>query len=148
MYFEIHSIEMKIAIPHWQGRISPVFDVARNVLLIETDGHAEASRQDVVFDPAGLFPLRVRQLARTGAEVLICGAISRPLESAIRAEGIDVIPHICGEISSVLNAFLQGQLNQSQNTFLMPGCRGRGMGRRLRHRGGRCRRGNRGGNYA
>ena len=26
---------MKVAIPHWQGRISPVFDVAGNVLVVE-----------------------------------------------------------------------------------------------------------------
>jgi len=34
---------MKIAIPNWQGRVSPVFDVARDVLLVDVvDGLAQA----------------------------------------------------------------------------------------------------------
>lgn len=137
---------MKIAIPHWQGRVSPVFDVARNVLLVENVDGVERSRQEVLFDSSGVVPLRVRRLVQTGAEVLICGAISRPLEMAVRAEGIEVIPQTCGQVDCVLDAFLRGQLNTT--TFLMPGCRGRGVGRQLRRRGGRCGRGRRGGQYA
>jgi len=137
---------MKVAIPHWQGRVSPVFDVARNVLLVESSDGAEQSRLDVIFNSDGSFPARVRQLAQTGANVLICGAISRPLEMAILAEGIEVIPQTCGQVESVLDAFLRGQLDQ--NTFLMPGCRGRGLGFQHRRRGGRCRRGRTGDDYA
>ena len=28
---------MKVAVPDWEGRVSPVFDVARQVLLVDLD---------------------------------------------------------------------------------------------------------------
>lgn len=130
-------IVMKVAISHWQGRVSPVFDVARNVLVVETDGGGEQSRREVTFDQAETFPARASRLARTEVNVLICGAISRPLDMAIQALGVEVISQTCGEVECVLRAFMEGQLNS--NSFLMPGCRGRGWGSQHRRRGGRCR---------
>lgn len=121
---------MKVAIPHWQGRVSPVFDVAGNVLVIEIDGGTERTRQEVVFNVDGP-QARAARLTETGTEVLVCGAISKPLEVAVSAAGIEVIPQTCGEVGSVLAAFIDGRL--SQGAFLMPGC----CGRRRRFRGGR-----------
>ena len=121
---------MKVAIPHWQGRVSPVFDVAGNVLVIEIDGGAERARQDVVFNVDG-HQARAARLTETGADVLVCGAISKPLEVAVSAAGIEVMPQTCGEVGSVLAAFIDGRL--SQGAFLMPGC----CGRRRRFQGGR-----------
>jgi predicted Fe-Mo cluster-binding NifX family protein len=63
---------------------------------------------------------RAKQLIRLGANVLICGAISRPLEIALIAGGIEVISFTCGSVEDVLKAFLSGRLNQ--HVFLMPGC--------------------------
>ncbi len=138
------SLEMKIAIPKWQGRVSPVFDVASNVLVVEVDGKAVLSRQDVLFD-AEVLQVRAARLAQTGANVLVCGAISWPLEMAVAAAGVEVIPQICGEVEQVLAAFINGQLDQA--SFLMPGCCGRrrrfqGNGRRA---GQRRRNGKQGG---
>ena len=130
---------MRVAIPHWQGRVSPVFDVAGNVLLVDVADGKEHARQNVAFDTEQP-QARASLLADQGATVLICGAISWPLEMAISAAGIEVIPQTCGAIEQVLAAFLDGQLNQ--DTFLMPGCCGRR--RRMqagRRRGGRCWRG-------
>ncbi|MFW6062431.1 MAG: NifB/NifX family molybdenum-iron cluster-binding protein [Planctomycetota bacterium] len=133
---------IKLAIPHWQGRVSPVFDVAGRVLLVEIDGGQQQARQEFAFtaeDPRG----RAARLAETGADVLVCGAISRPLEMALSAAGIEVIPQICGEVQRVLAAFIDGRL--SGREFLMPGCCGQRRGGRHRcrhgqaigHRGGR-----------
>lgn len=121
---------MKVAIPRWRGRVSPVFDVAGNVLVVEVDDGVERARRDVVFDvedPQG----RAARLTETGANVLVCGAISWPLEMAVSAAGIEVIPQTCGDVECVLTAFIDGRLNQG--AFLMPGC----CGRRRRFQGGR-----------
>jgi predicted Fe-Mo cluster-binding NifX family protein len=135
---------MRIAIPHWQGRVSPVFDVAGNVLLVDVADGKEQARQNVAID-AEQPQARVSLLAGHGATVLICGAISWPLERALAAAGIEVIPQTCGDVEQVLAAFINGRLNQ--DTFLMPGCCGRGgrFGAR-RRRGGRLwRHGQKGG---
>ncbi len=138
---------MKVAIPQWQGRVSPVFDVAGNVLVVEVDGGVEETRRDVVFDveaPQG----RAARLIETGANVLVCGAISWPLEMAVTATGVEVIPQICGDVERVLAAFIDGRLDQG--AFLMPGCCGRRRrfqgGGQGGHRGGQCwRNGQKGG---
>jgi len=76
---------------------------------------------------------RAAFLAGTGVGVLICGAISWPLQMAVSAAGIEVIPQTCGDVEAVLAAFLNGGLNRGG--FLMPGCCGRR--RRFRARRGR-----------
>jgi len=113
---------MKIAIPHWQGRISPVFDVASRLLVIAPDG-----RQDVAIDGGGLHA-RVGQLVELRVELLICSAISGALEMAIEGAGIRVMAGICGPVDEVADAFMRrGRLD---HTFSMPGCK-----RRRRRRG-------------
>ena len=104
-------------------------------MLIETDGGKEVARQDIALradDPQA----RAIQLFDAGAGVLICGAISRPLEFAIAAMGIEVRTQICGNVECVLSAFIDGSLDQA--AFLMPGCCAR-----RRQMGGGQRRGRR-----
>jgi len=111
-----------VAIPHWQGRVSPVFDVAGSVLIVEIDAGRVGRCRDIVLadeDPQD----RAAALTAAGAGVLICGAVSWPLKIALAAAGIEVIPQICGDVESVLAAYLDGGL--ARDDFLMPGCRGR-----------------------
>ena len=124
---------MRVAIPHWQNRVSPVFDVAGNVLMVDVADGREEARRNVAVNVEQPH-LRASLLSQHGATVLICGAISWPLELALNAVGIEVISQTCGDIEQVLSAFINGQLKQ--DAFLMPGC----CGRRRRFRV-RCRRG-------
>jgi len=66
-------------------------------------------------------------------DVLICGAISRPLEMMLVSEGMQVIPHTCGPVEDVIRAYVSGRL--TDQAYLMPGCCG--QRRRTRARGGR-----------
>lgn len=121
---------MKIAIPQWQGRVSPVFDVAANLLIVEVVEGRETGRQAIC--PLAVDPLaRARHVAQLQVDVLICGAVSWPLEMALSSEGVRVISHICGEVEEVLKAFVEGRLSAEE--FSMPGC----CGRRRRMRRGR-----------
>jgi len=123
---------MKIAIPHWQGRVSPVLDTAGKLLLLEAGPSGSVGHEDVPLlsaDPAR----RAMELLRWGVEVVVCGAVSRPLEMALASAGVTVVPNVCGAVEDVLAAFLSGQLDAER--FSMPGCRGR----RCRFRGGRRR---------
>jgi predicted Fe-Mo cluster-binding NifX family protein len=130
---------MRIAIPIWNSRVSPVFDTARTVLLCEVaDGQpGERSTRSL---PAGA-PQRAEFLTRAGVDVLVCGAISRPLADLVTDGGIRLIPFVAGEVEEVLQAFSRNRLPDS--AFLMPGCRRRHgyrhgrAGRRRARRAGR-----------
>lgn len=110
---------MKIAITEWQGRISPVFDVATQLLVAEVENGSIANQYTVKMHSVD-FQARVQEIAMLGLEVLICGAISRPFELTLSNTGIKVIPHRCGEVEQALLAFTNGGF--SQDAFLMPGC--------------------------
>jgi len=122
---------MKVAIPIWNRRISPLFDTAQRVLIVELDGEQEVARTEEQIGDVAL-PQKAGRLTELGARVLICGAISRPLAEMLSAAGIEVVPFITGEVEEVLKAYVGGGLPAPQ--FLMPGC----CGRRFRFRGG-CR---------
>jgi predicted Fe-Mo cluster-binding NifX family protein len=125
---------MRVAVPTWSDRVSPVFDVAKHLLLVDFDGEAQASREEVPVgetEPAA----RARRVAQLGVDVLICGAISGPLEAMLISAGVRVIPHTCGPADEVLEAFAAGRL--TDEAFLMPGCCGRRRRFRGHHRGGR-----------
>jgi predicted Fe-Mo cluster-binding NifX family protein len=121
---------MKLAIPHWQGRVSPVFDVAGRLLVVTLDGGDAGRREDLAITEDNPYA-RAALLARLGVGVLICGAISRPVEAAVAAVGIEVLSQTCGDVEQVLAAYLDGRI--AQDCFLMPGC----CGRRRRGRHGR-----------
>lgn len=126
---------MKIAIPNWNGRISPVFDVAETILLVELGPDGGRSDRHLVCPSQTSVDRRATVLAAGGAETLICGAISRPLEMAVASLGIHVIPHVCGDIDDVLEAFANGTLDDARHR--MPGCCGRQRRRRCGRRGRR-----------
>jgi hypothetical protein len=73
----------------------------------------------VNIEKTGLVP-RSKRIAQFGTHVLICGAISRPLEEALASEAVRVIPNTCGPVEQVLQAFRLGKL--TERAFLMPGC--------------------------
>ncbi len=121
---------MKVAIPQWQDRVSPVFDVATNLLLIDVEESRELRRQEIALPTTNDPVRRAQQMAQLEAGILICGAISWPVEAALNAVGVRVISEICGQVNDVIRSFLQGDLEN--DVFRMPGCC-----RRRRFRGGR-----------
>ncbi|MGC9225359.1 MAG: NifB/NifX family molybdenum-iron cluster-binding protein [Terracidiphilus sp.] len=110
---------MRIAIPQWQGRVSPVFDVAGNLLLIDIENGREIRREERRL--LGTNPsTRMTEFLSFGAGILICGAISAPLQSGLNAAGVQVIAFACGMVDDVLAAYLNGTLRS--RVFVMPGC--------------------------
>jgi predicted Fe-Mo cluster-binding NifX family protein len=109
---------MNIAIPIWNERISPVFDVAQRLVLLTIENEQIIMREE---KELGVTPLeKVRLLNNAEVSILICGAISEPLAMQIRQAGVEVICDICGPVSEVAEAYLTGRLVSGR--FLMPGC--------------------------
>ena len=128
---------MRIAITIWNNRISPVFDVAQNLLMINLDDGVESTRRNVSL--AGLSPpLVIETLKKNNVEVVLCGAISESFLRLLTTSGIRVEPWISGNIEEVIQAVLQNRL--SEPYYRMPGyCRSQGKG--MRHRGRKRNRG-------
>ncbi len=124
---------MRVLIPVSRGRISPLLDVARRFVLVNVQGGRENWRREVIIEKTGLVP-RSKRIVQLDANVLICGAISRPLKQALASEAVWVIPNTCGPVEQVLQAFRLGQL--TERAFLMPGCSRRRDQTQDRHRGG------------
>jgi len=114
---------MKAAFSYWANRIAPVFDTSREIQLVES--HAGLVIDSRAFVLSAELPMqRTLQLADLGVETLVCGAISKPMQSMITAYGIRIVPFVAGELSQVMQGWLEGRLENE--TFVMPGCRGRG----------------------
>jgi len=109
---------MKVAMPIWEGRISPVLDSARRLLLIEVEGNEEVDRYEVLFEGASLVS-RADHVCGLGVDVLICGGVSRSLGGLLEDMGVTVVPWISGKPDRVLSAYLSHDFSQAR--FAMPG---------------------------
>ena len=125
----------RTAIAAWQGFVATTLDFARTLLLVDVvDGRVTARREIRL---AAASPQAIaHRLEKVGAHVVICGAISAPLLSAVEARGIRVIPFVHGDVEEVIQGCLEGTLKDER--FHMAGCRpgGHGPGRCRRRRAG------------
>ncbi len=101
---------MRIAIACWQDRVSPVFDIARQLFVVTFEEGREI-RRDRLLLPTGNLWDRVRILSEQGVDVLLCGAISRSLEKALESAGIRVCGFLAGECDPVLVSFANARGN-------------------------------------
>ena len=118
---------MRIAIPIWEDKISPVLDTASRLLIVEEVDGRESLRFEIYMDEENL-SRRCLRMQGIGVDILICGAISKPFLRMLRGYGITIIPEIAGQADDVLMAYFQGNILDSD--FLMPGCQ-RNRGRCL-----------------
>ncbi|MBF0302516.1 MAG: NifB/NifX family molybdenum-iron cluster-binding protein [Desulfamplus sp.] len=119
---------MNIALTAWEDRISPVFDSARTLLVVEIKEQKVVSRSIEQFNKSILCNIAemVTRLNLLKIDVLICGAISEIPSNIIQSNGIKLIPFISGNIEEIIAAYAKDETIISM--FLMPGCG-------LRHRG-------------
>ncbi len=128
---------MKTAISIYEQRVAPVFDTAEKICF--WNGPAISGAVQETRLPGGRsLSEKVQWLVDHGVDTLVCGAVSMPLQQALSAAGITVVPFVCGGLREVLDALAAGTIGG--HAFNMPGC----CGRRRRcsgggeGRGGRC----------
>ena len=89
---------MKVAMPIWEGRLSPVMDSAGRLLVIEIINGQELSRAAYEI-PSADVNTRARFIAGLGIDILICGAISQQMEQRLKAAGVQTSSWFRGEAS-------------------------------------------------
>lgn len=98
------SIAMRIAIPIWNDRVSPVFDVSRSIRVVDiADGAVSGEATYTLENEA-----RASKLVKLSVDILICAAISTNLEATLWVSGIEVIPDTCGDVDEIVEAFASG----------------------------------------
>jgi predicted Fe-Mo cluster-binding NifX family protein len=111
---------MTIAVTERQGRIAPVFEWCRRVLVVEQSGGKEILLREEDWSDAPS-DKRARLLQELQVELLVCGGISRCVEEEIRGLGIGVISWVAGDVWEVLRAMRCGLLDQPR--YAAPGGR-------------------------
>ncbi|NTV44968.1 MAG: dinitrogenase iron-molybdenum cofactor biosynthesis protein [Chlorobiales bacterium] len=121
---------MGTAFSIWNGRIAPVFDVAREVLLIEAGGGNGFSERTLIL-PMGTVMQKLTLLAEHGVTTLVCGALSREGKFVAEAYSIKTWSFVAGAVPEVVQAWRDGLLGGQE--FSMPGCcRGHSHRKRFR----------------
>ena len=109
----------RTAIAAWQGNVATTLDFARTILIVDVVDGRVTARSEIKLAAASPQAIAHR-LEKTGARVVICGAISAPLVSAVEAQGIRVIPFVHGDVEEIIHGCLEGTLKDER--FLMAGC--------------------------
>jgi len=131
---------MRLAIPHWEGQVSSVLDFAAELLVVTVDDGSAGERRLL---PCRGFSSseRVALLKDEGVTAVICGAVSGHLARLITEAGVELLPEVSGPVDEILDAWLNGHLDEPRLRMPGAGCRRRGRKRgRCRchgHRGGR-----------
>lgn len=100
------SCMKKVAISVWNGRISPVFDASRHMVIVDVaDGKIAGRREERLDDDPAR---KTEQIAGAGVKVLVCGAVSRALAGMLEARDVTIHPFIAGELEDVIQAYLGG----------------------------------------
>ncbi len=104
---------MRVAIPIFRQRISPVFDTCTRVLLLDIEGHREVDRKEIFLDALSRTE-RVAMLHKSGVSDVICGGISDLLENMLTATQINVFSDITGNVEDVVTAYMTGNLDDAR----------------------------------
>lgn len=113
---------IRIAIPIFHHRVSPVLDTCTRLLIIDFEGQIEVNRQEVAFDiysPSTRFEI----LKKLNLNTIICSGISEAFDRMLQSVGIKIICGIAGEVEKIVEAFRCDRVECS--TFRMPGYKGR-----------------------
>ncbi|WP_051564639.1 NifB/NifX family molybdenum-iron cluster-binding protein [Desulfovermiculus halophilus] len=108
---------MRICLAAYNHRLAALFDNASRLLLYDVDGAALHPAGEV-HPPERGAASRVAAVLACGAEVLVCGALSRCTRYILSDSGLVVWDWVRGDIDEVLSAWSRGRLQD----LSMPGC--------------------------
>ena len=134
----VGELNMKLGITVWNDRVAPVFDVAGTVYILDSTADTSAGKNFAL--PPTTAYAKIETLIQEQVDILVCGAISRPVLRSAQAGGLRVVPFVSASVAEVLQAWSCGKLDETAET--MPGC---GCMQRGRQNRGKCHSGGQGG---
>ncbi len=112
---------VRVAIPIFRSRVSPVFDLCTRLLVIDFEQNREIRRMEICLDWLSLTE-RVAILQKLCVQTVICGGISEVFHNMLKNADILLIYGIAEEVDQVVDAYKSGQLHNPR--FYMPGYKG------------------------
>ena len=119
---------MRIAMPVWRQRISPLLDVAGRFMFVEVENGKAATKWEEEISSNSPWA-RASRLISSGVDVVMCGALSEALLDMLSGEGVTVVSFLAGDAEEILLKYLAGEMVVTR--YAMPGCK-----RRRQFRGG------------
>lgn len=109
---------IRIAIPIFHNRVSPVLDTCTRLLFIDFEEKISVERREISF---GIYsqPERFETIKKLKPDAVICCGISEVLDRRLQSAGIRLISGIAGDVEQVAEAFLSNRLDAP--CFRMPG---------------------------
>ena len=108
---------MKLAVPVWEDRVSPVLDSADVLIVCEVLNGESRNRKEVYI---GLGSLREKAgVIASHADVLVCGGISQLMQSYLEALDVTVHPWFMGDPVALMEIVARG--DSPGHDYYMPG---------------------------
>ncbi len=112
---------VRVAIPIFRSRVSPVFDSCTRVIVIDFEQNREIRRMEIYLNRLSLTE-RVAVLQKLCVKTVICSGISGVFHNMLKNANILLIFGIAEEVEQVVDAYKSGQLHNPR--FYMPGYKG------------------------
>ena len=109
---------LRMVIPIFRSRVSPVFDSCVRAWLLDIDQHRVVAKKELYLNKLTLSE-RFKLLRQAGATVIVCGHISDLFYDMLSKGNIKIINGIAGAADEVVDAFISGRLYHQ--AFHMPG---------------------------
>jgi len=118
---------MRMALVAWNDRLAPLFDTAVWWMLVDCSPDGRAVRRMeclMTHTPQE----KAQRAVELGVDLLVCGAISQPLEVWLQEHKIAVRSFLTGGLEELVTACRREEADL--RAFSMPGCAGRCRKRR------------------
>lgn len=106
---------MKIAIPRFGERVAPCFEHSATMAIYTIEAGRIIDQVDVPLQSREEFD-RIRLMRAQQVKAVICGGIHEFFENMLRADGIEVVSWVTGEVEDLLGLYLEGRLSPGVST--------------------------------
>jgi len=109
---------MRVAFSIWKDRVSPLFDSAAHLLLVEPNSRGLQEKSLVNVDSLSMLQ-RIQMLKKWNLDLFVCGGITPSVLKAVRNQSIETVPFMCGRVDDLIQALERGE--DLRAMFSMPG---------------------------
>jgi predicted Fe-Mo cluster-binding NifX family protein len=102
---------MVIAMCVYKDRVSPLFDTTNRIYVAKIEDGKLVNYFGVRLTGMSVFD-KIRKIQALGAELLIAGAISRPLSLLLESNGINVRAYVSAGIDELIREYIESSVKK------------------------------------